>query len=492
MPRTLSTIDARAGRYVLIAVWGSGPIRLRNLSVYEERYPLAQRGSFHSSSPLLDTIWQVGVDTAIPNMTDAYADPWRERGQWWGDAHVIDHVNRVSMGDTGLLRRGLQYMANVYTKGRAPGAAPNNNATNMLDYSMLWVSDLAEYFQQTGERQLLFETFPKVRQLMEQLAGYENAQTGLIDLPQAHWSETVYIELAGYDSRFGQSTAVNALYYHTLLSAASIADQVDSAAALAWRQRADSVRQSVNTVLYLPSERRYLTTIYQGVSYPPTPQAQAWALAYGLAPQSEVDPVASALLELISPNPTAPNVEIYGLFWVLEGLGQTGRIPEALGIIENYYGYLIEQGAKTWWERFDANRYQWASLSHGWGGAPTWFLSAYVLGARPVGPDRWLVRPALQGLPEASGTLPLQKGELQVAWQRISCQKAALQLTASQSTSGEILLPPGDGTLVLTLNEQVIWKDGEARAGNVTASPDGIHIHLESGSYSLNIHQDCP
>jgi alpha-L-rhamnosidase len=83
-PRTLSTIDARAGRYILIAVWGSGHIRLRNLSVYEERYPLAQKGSFHSSSPLLDTIWQIGVDTAIPNMTGAYADPWRERGSGGG------------------------------------------------------------------------------------------------------------------------------------------------------------------------------------------------------------------------------------------------------------------------------------------------------------------------------------------------------------------------------------------------------------------------
>jgi alpha-L-rhamnosidase len=299
-------------------------------------------------------------------------------------------------------------MANVYTKGHAPGAAPNNNATNMLDYSMLWVSSLAEYFQQTGERQTLVETYPKVQQFMEQLASYENTQTGLIDLPQAHWSETAYIELEGDISRFGQSTAVNALYYHTLLSAASIADQVGSAAALAWRSKAEAVRQSANTILYLPSEHRYATTIYQGVSTR-LPQAQAWALAYGMAPEGEVDPLASALLELISSDPAAPNVEIYGLYWVLNGLGQAGRIPEALGIIENYYGYLIDKGAKTWWERFDADRYQWASLSHGWGGAPTWFLTAYVLGARPVGPDRWLVKPALQGLSEAEGTLHSRK-----------------------------------------------------------------------------------
>ncbi|NTV65185.1 MAG: hypothetical protein HGA65_16875, partial [Oscillochloris sp.] len=44
--RTLTTIDARAGRYALIVVWSATTTTLRNLQVLEERYPLAQRGSF--------------------------------------------------------------------------------------------------------------------------------------------------------------------------------------------------------------------------------------------------------------------------------------------------------------------------------------------------------------------------------------------------------------------------------------------------------------
>jgi hypothetical protein len=79
-----------------------------------------------------------------------------------------------------------------------------------------------------------------------------------------------------------------------------------------------------------------------------------------------------------------------------------------------------------------------------------------------------------------------------VAWQKISCQKSALQLTASQNTGGDILLPLGDRDAGTDLNGQVVWKNGEPRAGNVTASPDGIQIHLESGTYSLNIQQGCP
>jgi alpha-L-rhamnosidase len=87
--RSISTINARAGRYILIAGWRGHPIQLEKIQIYEERYPKVQRGRFESSNALLDEIWQVGIDTLYPNMTDAYTDtPWRERGQWWGDAYV--------------------------------------------------------------------------------------------------------------------------------------------------------------------------------------------------------------------------------------------------------------------------------------------------------------------------------------------------------------------------------------------------------------------
>jgi alpha-L-rhamnosidase len=151
--RKISTLDARAGRYILLAVWGGGPVQLGNIRVYEERYPVTQRGAFHSSDPLLDRIWEVGVDTLYPNMTDAYTDtPWRERGQWWGDAFVEDQINQVAFGDTMLLRRGLLFMEEAFVDGRPLAAAPNGRYCGyMLDYGMLWVQSLGDYWRQTGD-----------------------------------------------------------------------------------------------------------------------------------------------------------------------------------------------------------------------------------------------------------------------------------------------------------------------------------------------------
>ena len=94
----------------------------------------------------------------------------------------------------------------------------------------------------------------------------------------------------------------------------------------------------------------------------------------------------STLLKLLSSDPGAPNLDIYGMYWVLEALGKNDQIPEGLDIIENYYGHMLDRGATIWWERFDADQYHTASLSHVWGGSPTWFMSTYVLGAKWEGP----------------------------------------------------------------------------------------------------------
>ena len=491
--RSISTLDARAGRYVLIAVWGSGPVELGDIRVYEERFPVAQRGEFSCSNGSLDRIWQVGVDTLVPNMVDAYTDtPWRERGQWWGDAYVEDHVNRVSFGQSSLLRRGLLFMAEASTEGQLPALSPNGDGVHLLDYGMLWVQSLNDYRKLTADTQFVVSVYPVLSQFMRYLESYEHPTSGLLDVPLGHWSQTALIDWAAFYSRYGQSTAINALYYDTLMDAAEMAEELgDSAGAHSWRQKANLVKRQVNADLYLDAQSRYVTTIFEGEAVPPGPHAQAWALAYGLVPEREVGDVASSLLQLLSSDPRHPNVEIYGTFWVLDALGRAGRVSEALYVTESYYGRLLDLGATTWWEHFGSHLNYRASLSHGWGAAPTWFLTTYVLGARRLAPNTWLVSPAFQGVSHASGVLPLQDGELQVYWERPRCEDRRVELTSPVGAAGDIVLPFINATTVMTLNGQVVWRDGHPLADGVTGLRDGVHVSLEEGVYALVVHQDC-
>lgn len=479
-PRTLTTVDLRAGRYVLIAVWGSGPVVLRDVQVLEEGYPVVPRGAFSSSDPLLNRIWQVGADTARVNMSDAYADPWRERGQWWGDAFVIDQINRAAFGDSALLARGLRLMQDAFADSPAPGMAPNNDGMVMLDYAMLWAQSLADYTQRTGDVRLARSAFPALQAFIGQLAARQNAASGLLDVPQGHWSTTDYLDPRAGGNRYGQSTALNALYYTTLLRSVEVALALgEGAQAASWDSAAGSLRQSINERLLLPNRREYAATIYRGQLVTPSAYAQAWTLAAGVVPDDAVPAVADSLLRLLPADPENPVVDTYGMFWVLEALSRAGRWEEAATIIRVFYGRMLNLGAVTWWEGFASDRSYSQSYAHGWSGAPTWFLTARVLGASQTGPSTWEVKPSLTGVMSATGTLPMPVGELAVAWSVQDCA-ATVKISAPTPTSGVLVLPARSANLRL---------NGQPVTGEVT--PSGIRVNLPAGVHRLEMDLAC-
>ncbi len=493
--RSISTIDARAGRYVLVAAWNGGPVKLQDIQIYEERYPVILRGEFTSSNALLDEIWQVGVDTLYPSMTDAYTDtPWRERGQWWGDVYVAEHINQVAFGDTALVGRGLLFMAEQFVGGRPAARAPHGGDELLLDYGMLWVQSLHRYYEITEDGGLLTMIYPTLSEFMAYLDDYESSSTGLLDIPYGEWWETALVDWQAPHSRYGQSAAINALYYGTLMDGSRLAEAMgEQDDAEAWREKADRVRDQINLDLYLPVDRRYATTIHQTEVIAPSVHSQAWPLATGVVPDESLDDVASALLELLEAeagSASSPGAGIYGMFWIVEALGQGGRIAEAVKLIEMYYGRLLDLGATTWWEGFNSHLSYAASLSHSWGGAPTWFLSSHVLGARRSGADAWEVKPAFSGVEYARGTLPLREGYLKVHWERWGSTEAYVELSAPPDTTGKVVVCGDSFRTTLTLNERLVWREGEALAEGITVQEGELHVSLSGGDHTLRIRWD--
>jgi alpha-L-rhamnosidase len=487
--RAITTIDTRSGRYLMIAAWGAA--KLTGLHVYEERYPTERLGSFSSPDALLNRIWQVGVDTLYPNMTDAYADPWRERGQWWGDGYVDDHANMAAFGDLQLLGRGITLMAEAVEQGRAKALAPNGDGNYSLDYAMHWVHSADDYRMRGGDAQILARVYPKIASFIAYLARYQRQDTGLLDIPYGAWSQTAYVDNIGSYNRYGQSTAINAQYYSTLLAAANLADNAgDPGSAKVWRRKATDVKNAITTYLYRSSEGQYITTIFDGRVYGPSTYAQAWAIAYDAVPVSERQRVADRLLALLSPDPSHPNMQIFGMFWTLEALGRTGRTDEAIALIKRYYGFMLDRGATTWWEHFNADKSYTASLSHGWGTSPTWFLTTYVLGARQTGPHSWSLRPAIGSLSQASGTLPLGDKALQVAWNSQRCGATEITIDAPAGTRGDVMIP-FDGPTSLSLNGAVVWRDGRALAPDVAGGTNGARIALSGGIHRIVAQRGC-
>lgn len=494
-PRRLSTLDARGGRYLYIQVFGDGPVSLRGLRVVEEHYPVSQLGRFRSSDERLNQIWQVGVDSALVNMSDAYADPWRERGQWVGDMLVIYHVNKVAFGDYALLRRALRQTAEAMGEDGRPAAfAPRPEAPPLLlDYGMHWVDLLHDYWRATGDLALVAELYEPALRLAGFLRRFED-EAGLISFPAtARWYESALLDWSAGPARRGTSTGLNAQYAATLGQLAELSDALERPEGADLRARRDAVSEAINRELYEPA-RGYVSSRIDGVAQREVPISLAWTLHYGAVPESRRPAAAEALVAQLDPYRSVepPNIEIFGSFWALEALARGERFPEALALIRSRYGRLLDQGATTWWERFDSDGSYNSGLSHGWGGAPTWFLSSYVLGARLPSPGNWEVQPHPLDLRWASGALPTVQGPLDVRWSRESCERFTLRIEAPEGTAGAATLPVRRADVQLRLNGQLIWDGGPLPAAPARLTDTGLRVtELGAGVHDLVLDATC-
>ncbi len=520
-PRPLTTLDTRTGRYLLLVIQGNAPVTLTDLHAREETLVQQVVGQFASDDARLNRIWQVGVDTLIPNMTDAYADPWRERGQWWGDAYAAHHVNRVSVGDLTLWRRGLRQMADdPRPDGIMPPFAPRHGEpTVLLDYSMLWLESLYRYWQLTGDTALVRELYPAAERQIQALRQFENPH-GLLDLPigsqpivalsaapvlraphldEPELARWALIDWSGFLSIIGESTPLNALYAANLRWMSEMANATGRNG-LAYTQRSTAVQQAINARLWR-AEGGYAATRFEGTLFPPTPQAQAWALRYGVVPPARQAIATDVLLDEMTPfirddyGFRFTVVEIYGFVWLLDALGQQGRSDAALDLIRTHYGGLLDQGATTWWETFGSLAVQDSALSHGWGGAPTWYLSRYVLGIQIDTPQQWQVAPQPSSLRWANGRVPLVNGnQISVEWAQPACGVFTMQVQAPADQPGTLVVPltPNlQSRSTITLNGQVVWSP-DVQASFATATPHGIALAVQgASSYRITRASPC-
>jgi hypothetical protein len=79
-----------------------------------------------------------------------------------------------------------------------------------------------------------------------------------------------------------------------------------------------------------------------------------------------------------------------------------------------------------------------------------------------------------------------------VSWEQQACGVYQVQIDAALEIHGEIVIPYFDTSLTLDLNTSVIWANGASLSENVSLQPDGIHVTLGGGKYTLNVHYECP
>lgn len=398
------------------------PLRaVRAVSRYRD---LPYVGSFESNDKRLNDIWRTGAYTVHLNMQNYLWDGVkRDRLVWVGDLHPEVMTIANVFGDYGVVKKSLDFARDT---SPLPGWM-----NGIAAYSMWWVIIHRDLCLYSGDTEYLREQLDYMGRLVDCFAdgldgNRENYQGGqrLLDWPTSEMPEVIH---SGYQS----------LLVMAMEAAAQIGEWTGDKALKA------------KTAALLKKIRSY---------NPPTGGAkQSAALAILAGTARDRDTERDAILA----GKASGFSTFYG-YYMLEALAASGAHADAIDILSDYWGRMLDLGATTFWEDLDyehglkaariddivpdgafdihksSGNYCYKghrhSFCHGWASGPTPWLSRHVLGVRPVKPgfEEVVVEPHLGRLESVEGTVPTPRGVIEVSHTRMPDGKVKTTIHAPE------------------------------------------------------------
>ncbi|KAF1795742.1 Six-hairpin glycosidase-like [Phytophthora cactorum] len=443
------------------------------------------------SNPMTDesvVVPEFGGKQRVRRMLDGAK---RDRYIWLGDFYHTTRIMGVANSKpeqiAGTWEFLFEYQADY---GQFPGFAPisyqspmptpevflNDAGTvdafyNFPDYVILGMIGLVSYMDYFDDDAFVKAHWEEFTRAMTWLIDNQG-RNGLIDL-----TKYVVVFLGP-----GAGMAVNAAAVQCLDGMAGVARAVgDLESANSWIQVAASVKTAINELFWNDTLGNYAVDVSTPEVYGVS--ATAFALTSGVANETQIKLIVDGLEGLrqgpgyldtsdtdntthISPNTNG---------FLLDALLQHGYTDQAVFLFDNLWDAMISNenyrsGAS--WEYVAQSSEPgidlFTSLSHPWGGAPTYALTNYVAGIRPVefGFRRWIVNPLVSGLnmTSANAAVNTPYGDLSAAWEIVDSQ-LNVTITAPVGTDGTFeVSQPSSSTGVY---EQHLVGTGEAVNINV-------------------------
>ena len=386
-------------------------------------YPFAMRGKFFTSDSGLNAIYELCRHTQQICSADAYMDtPWREQGQWWGDARIQARNTFFLDGDVRLLRRGIRSIAGQKTRfGLTMGVAPCCNERCILpDFSLTWLLTNFDYYWQTGDISLFLEQ----RQYFEDVLAYFHSseargENGLLKADSRFWLFEDWAELP----KRGYPTFLNLWYCYTLdhceklYRAASFPRQADEI-----RTECSALKNLIIRKLYDPQTRLFRSGLESDGAFCPENSSlhdQVLAILCGLQPEAYSTMVEQRLLPFLHDEKC--DFATPSSFWcnyLFEAAKHLGLQKEVVSFIRRHWSEMLPSGGT--WEHFRWNRYDGQSCCHAWSAHPAYHLPELLGGIRQLEPGwtRFECQPDVALLPDSGEiVLPLPQGDFRLFWE---------------------------------------------------------------------------
>jgi hypothetical protein len=378
-------------------------------------------GSFKSSDPLLNQIWETGAYTVHLNMQDYLWDGIkRDRLVWVGDMHPETSTIAAVFGYNEVVPKSLDLSRDI---------TPLPQWMNGISaYSMWWIIIHRDWYYQNGDLNYLKEQRAYLTKLLAQLAtkidanGNEKLDARFLDWPSSENPKGIHAGLQ----------ALMVLAFDAGKDLCKVLDEPQS------------ITLCEASIAKLKKNIPEINKSKQAASL--------MALANIISAQQ-------ANKEVIAVGGAQNFSTFYG-YYMLKAKAKAGDYSGALNNIREYWGAMLNLGATTFWEDFnlewlpnasridelvpegkkdihgDYGAYCYVgfrhSLAHGWASGPTPWLTEYVLGVSVIEPGCKVVKiePHLGDLTFVEGTYPTPMGIIKIKHTKLASGKIESQISA--------------------------------------------------------------
>ncbi|MBQ8588722.1 MAG: alpha-L-rhamnosidase [Clostridia bacterium] len=378
-------------------------LKIGGIKAVLEIRDLEYKGSFRCNDERLNKIFDTAAYTVHLCMQDYLWDGIkRDRLVWVGDMHPEVSAISSIFGYDECVEKSLDFVRDSYPAESTWMVSPS--------YSCWWIRIHWDWYMQNGRFDYLKEQGEYMYSLVGRIISLiDDDGTLHFDDYFVDWSsaETEYME-AGF-----RSCLITAL----------------EAAAKIFDTYGDST-MSQNCLTAVRNVKK-LTPPYEG-----NKQVCALSVLTGLCAASEAERV-------ICKDLTKGLSTFYG-YYVLHALEKAGKLQEAIDVMRDYWGAMLDHGATTFWEDFDIEWTENAgrideivpqnkkdihadygrfcyqklrhSLCHGWASGPAPFMAKKILGVEIIEPGckKLRISPGLGDLEWVRGTYPTPYGIVEI------------------------------------------------------------------------------
>ncbi len=263
--------------------------------------------------------------------------------------------------------------ANVFSR---PENIPDD--TFLYEYSLFFISTLYDLNNAHPDAELVRELYPVCKRQMDLTLKMFDADGKLI-------TDESYPVFVDWSNDFSKDTAGQAETIYVLkqfIALAEIAGEKDIAS---YREALGRISEYARKNLYDPSRKLFIAGDgeYNIAS-------QVWMVLAHVMSDDENQEILRTMIDELFPVRGIATPYMYHC--IAEALFEGGLKDEAVKLVREYWGKMLELGADTFWEAFDPDKPEYSpygspivnSYCHAWSCTPVYLISNYLRITKPL------------------------------------------------------------------------------------------------------------